>query len=633
MSRSGSGGPEGRPAPAGGLGSARRSGAALGLAAALTLAAVLPVWTVAHPPLQDYPYHLVRAQILAEWSNPRFDYPATFSRDLFPTPYILVDYLLAGLGGWLTVPVAGKVVLALYLALLPWSLLWLLCGIDRQRAPLALLGLPLAYNWHFHMGFLNYSLSLPLALLTLGWWWRQRGRWGGAALAGLAAGITIVYLLHLYTWGLLLLVLAVMALARPGRGRELVRLGLAALPGLALLLALLARAPGEREPHAWLLLYGNPLQRAELVLGSLISFSLRWEGLVLACGLLVAVPLLVAGWRRGVPAEIPWALAALALLFLLLPDHVGDVYYISNRVPFFAFLLAVPLLALPAGPHLRRLAVAALVTLALLQLGGMAWRYRQIDARLSAYAAVLAEIPATARAGFRAHRPSMREGRIAPAAIFGGHHYLRAPGHRLPDLEHFVGFLRPVAYRERRQETMSTAAVRSREELSSVLSRRHTAAPGGMLVVAGGTPAERREIREVAGESAWRLLAAAGPVAVYLKGRGATAAAVARRGPVPAPPDGEPTSDGHAAAEEHWYATGYLDQVEYLAVYSRPEVMPPPEAAALEEVARRGPARLFRQPARPRPAPPEGPTSHVQPAAVALGPETGGGDLPGADER
>ncbi len=574
------------------------------LAAALTVVVVLPVWLVTYPPLQDYPYHLVRDQIFAHYGDPAAGYRATFTRSFYPAPYVLADWLAAALAQAMPVTAAGKAVLSLYLALFPWSLLYLVRSVGPERTPLGLLGFALAYNWHFHMGFVSYVLSIPAALFALGYWWRRRRDLTWPRVAVLALLVLAVYLLHVYSFGILAFVLLVLCLlpdpasdpdapsapARRGAAYRLLRTGAAFAPALALLVGVVARnAARPAAAGPLLLFYGNLERKALLAAGCLPSFSLGWETALFAVGVALGLALAVAAWRRGERPEWRWLVAAVALvvLFLALPDHVGRVFFISNRVPLYVLLIGWAALPVPAGGAWPKLAAAGFAFLVLLHVGTLyAAHYRPIDRHLADYRSVLDAIPADARAAFRADKESMAEGRIAPAALFGGYHYLEAPGSRIPDLEHFVGTLRGIDYRRDTEGRLSTASVGTRRELDEMLSRHWIVGPGGFLVVAGEDSGGR--VAEAAGRFAFRRVAALGPLTIYRKGREAASSAAA------GPP------------ETRYYATGYGEGYSELAVYQDPARGEPEVGEGFVPIAHRGWGWLYRRaPAAVRPGRPE----------------------------
>ncbi len=572
------------------------------LAAALTVVVVLPIWLVTYPPLQDYPYHLVRDQVFAHYGDPAFDYPATFRRSFYPAPYVLADWLVAGLAQAMPVTAAGKVVLGLYLALFPWSLLYLVRGLGPERTPLGLFGFALVYNWHFHMGFVSYALSLPAALFALGYWWRGRRDLTWPRVGVLALLVLGVYLLHVYSFGILAFVLSLLCLLpepapragtpppasaavptgpRSGRLGRLARTGAAFAPALVLLAGVVTRnAARPAAAGPLLLFYGNLERKALLAAGCLPSFSLGRETALFAAGVALGLALAIAGWRRGRPPE--WRFlavaAALTLLFLVLPDHVGRVFFVSNRVPLYVLLVGWAALPVPAGGWWPKAAAAGFTVIALLHAGTLwAEHYRPIDRHLADYRAVLEAIPGDARAAFRAEKESMTEGRIAPAALFGGYHYLEAPGSRIPDLEHFVGTLRGIDYRRGSEGRLSTASVGTRRELDEMLGRPWIVGPGGFLVVVGGDLGGR--VAAAAARFGFAPLGRAGRLALYRKGRQARGGAG-----VAAPP-----------AEAPYYATGYERGYGYLAVYQDPERGEPAVGKGFLPLAHRGWGWLYRR--------------------------------------
>lgn len=554
----------------------------LWLAVVLTAGVLAPLWLVEHPPLQDYPYHLVRAHVLAHHDDPAFGYRDAFTVSWYPAPYVLADWLTAGLGRLVGIPVAGKLVLSLYLVLFPWSLIYLARGVGEGREVLGFPGFLLVYNWHYHMGFVSYALSLPAALFAVGWWWRHRRELAWRRVGVLALLVLGTYLLHVYSFGVLGFVLVVLALLegwRAGRARgALALLGrtlLAFVPTLALLAGVAARtvADGEGGEGPLLLLYGNLQRKVLLALGSLPSFSLTWETALFATAVATALALAALAWRRGRRPEgaLLAAAGALLVLYLVLPDHVGRVFFVSNRVPLFILLLGLVALPVPTAPGPRRVALAAFAALAAAHLAVLVPRYLEIDRKLADYQAALETLPADARVAFQADRESMAEGRIAPAALFGGYHYLRAPGSRMPDLEHFVGTLRTVNYREQAGRSLSTATVGSRRELAELFTRPWLVGPGGLLVVLGEDPGGR--VRKVATASGFRELAAFGPCTVYRKAR-----------PVFDPEPELPV-----------YATGYEEGFGYRVAYRDPRRGPVPVEPGFERIFEQGWASVDRR--------------------------------------
>ena len=133
-------------------------------------------WILSLPlfPTQDGPMHLYYARIMQA---------LLFGRDpgLFPQfytikhmlpPYALYYYLLLSLGHFVSLVVADKLVICLYVVLFLFGIRFLARSLGPSGDTFSLLAIPLALNWPLAMGFVNFCLSLALALWALGLWCR-----------------------------------------------------------------------------------------------------------------------------------------------------------------------------------------------------------------------------------------------------------------------------------------------------------------------------------------------------------------------------------------------------------------------------------------------------------------------------
>ena len=421
------------------------------LAALLAAANLVPLFAVPDPPLQDYPSHLLRAHLFFEYENPRLGYAAHYTRSWLPGPYVLADGLTVAFAQVLPLRLAGKLVLALTVTLVPLAVVALLGAIRPDKRLLGLAAFPAAYHWPFHMGFVSYSLSLAPALFALALWFRRRAAWRPRDTAGLAALALLCYLGHLFSFAILALLLVAAALLEPRRWRLLAQV-LAALAPAALLLAAVNAVEGAAGTGQPLLLVYGPL-RAKLAdaAGVLLALAPAAEArLFAALGLLLA-PFVALGLARA-ESRRPLALALVAAaLYLVLPDHVGGgdflIGYVAIRVPlvFGALLLAVA--DAPRSTWGRGVLGAILVGFALVRGGQLTSIYRRVEVDLASYRAALARLPADARPRFEIERGPARRGSVGPETLFGNYFFLRSSVSRIPRLEAFVGPLRPIAYR------------------------------------------------------------------------------------------------------------------------------------------------------------------------------------------
>ena len=129
--------------------------------------ALWPIWSERFPPMQDYPQHLLQAQMLRVHDRPGFDYNRNFVFHLRPT---YAAFTLATLFFSTVAPieVAGKLALSLYPVLIAVVVFRLGRRFGGRGAPWgALLFFPTAFNQQYFLGNTNYLLSLPLLVLAL----------------------------------------------------------------------------------------------------------------------------------------------------------------------------------------------------------------------------------------------------------------------------------------------------------------------------------------------------------------------------------------------------------------------------------------------------------------------------------
>ena len=381
------------------------------LFAALLVLGLLPIWAVTHVPTQDGGNHieavlgllrLPRSALLQHFYLPNYG----------PQPNWLTQILLAGLVHVTTPRVAEKLVLSGYLVLLPLAFRAALPGTARGRwAALAIF--PFLHSYPFHMGFWNFSYSLVLFFVALGYWHRRRGRLDLRRGAGFTAITLLLFLAHSVSTAAALAAMAallgwraglavVKGRGRPRRQRRAALgylrraavTGVFALPTLALMATFLVRQPKPFSYRPPLLDYLKHL----VSLYALVSFDRRELLVTAAVALVVAGAVALTLWQRGTrrlrPVDGFLAAGVLATaLYFLTPDSVADGAQLNDRLalyPFFAALLWLGWAAVPL-PRVR----AAALALTALFLAGSALRlvkYRQLDAYLEEYASAAPHI-------------------------------------------------------------------------------------------------------------------------------------------------------------------------------------------------------------------------------------------------
>ena len=169
--------------------------------AAVLISAVPLLWP-AVPPLTDLPGHLGRFRVmldgdagpLAAWYRFRWMLVGNLGVDL------AVRALAPVLG---LLPAVKAVVIATVMLTVAGTL-WIAREVHGRVTPWAIAALPLAYNYAFHFGFVNYLLAMALALNAFALWLRlgQLARYRLRAALFVPVALAI-WLAHVVGWGML----------------------------------------------------------------------------------------------------------------------------------------------------------------------------------------------------------------------------------------------------------------------------------------------------------------------------------------------------------------------------------------------------------------------------------------------
>lgn len=388
-------------------------------------------------PSEDGPIHLEIAMAIGElWRDGEPGIARYFRLNPSPQPNWLVYLALTPLSRVLGPLPAERLLLAGYALLLPAAQWYALGALRRAGRYWVLLAFPLTFNYLAHLGFYNFSYSLALFLLTLGWWLRRREALRGLAWWGLAGLLLATGVAHAVSLGAVLVVLGALAVwsealprwrregdAADGAGgtagresaggdppqrgwiaalwRRLWPLGLASLPPVALTLVLFT-GPTAGEPAYRMSLAS--LVKTLGMLHSLVSYDRREIALSLALGAVLAVAGLAAirgRWRgRGRAARVAWsdgllvAAAALLVLYFAIPTGFAGGGFFSQRLQLHMLLLAILWLAdQPVGAAVRRGVVAATVVLSVAWAGLHLGAYAKLDRLLAEYVSLAPRLP------------------------------------------------------------------------------------------------------------------------------------------------------------------------------------------------------------------------------------------------
>jgi len=443
--------------------------------AALSL---LPIWLFTYFPSQDGPAHLNSVAVLMalEGGQGGGVLEAFYTAQWRVSTNQLGFLLLQGLGSFLPLLVAEKVLLSLYAVGLPLATLTAIRW-ARGNPYAALLSFPLVFTLPLYMGFYNFCLSLPLFVLCVGLYFAfsLRPSWGrGVALSLL---LVVLYLTHVVTAASAVVVIVVAVLARivgEKDRREVRRQGAALLTllpsGLFIATFLLFFRQYSARPAApevtvsnqvarflsgFVERIGNVLSPYEKIIYLLDGFSaadrlytVPYFGLLFLLSLSALVQLVKAGTLR---CYLPHLVAALCFIVLLavVPERYGSLGWLPGRfLPVTCLVLIVGVSVTLSHTVVSRTMwrFAAVVTLLIVGISTF-YRlpvHRQLNAAIGDYVAATASVPPDAvvlplqlasRYQHEGLKPLLRSAKFNALAHAAGYATLDAPFVNLRNFE------------------------------------------------------------------------------------------------------------------------------------------------------------------------------------------------------
>ena len=331
-----------------------------------------PLWRFAYFPSQDGPAHLHNAAVVASYNRERI-YQDYYHRRLTLAGHILTEALMITLLKVVAPRIAEKLILTLYVVLLPLSLRYFLAGFTRYANQFCLFGFLFVPNFFLYMGFFNFYASISLMLFGLGYCLRHRQQWHIWPAAGFATLSILTYAAHLLSWAILAGITALLIVADVWKlqGKWPLR--------RAILQSVLPLA-GLFVPGMLFLAYIGPRQRMYAApphtdASAIVPLSLRvraWDfygisflrtvapedlniAKVIAAMAAILTLLAVAGRlrnRRLKPSDACLLLsAALAALLVVRPVSAIWAYYLPERVSLYAWIFLVGWLAAHDWPR------------------------------------------------------------------------------------------------------------------------------------------------------------------------------------------------------------------------------------------------------------------------------------------
>ena len=313
---------------------------------ALILGAAVPLLYPPVPPLVDLLGHMGRYRIELDLHRSPW-LPLYYDFRWAPIGNLGVDLLVLPLGRLIGLEPAVKLIVLAIPALTVAGFLWVAREVHHRLPPTALFAIPFAYSHPFLFGFVNFALSMALALLAFGLWLRlaRLGRLRLRAILFVPIAI-VIFFCHTYGWGALgLLCFSAEAVRQHDRGQRWPVAGLRAAAHVAVMtLPVVIMIAWRSETHGgstW-----GWFNWEMKILWLMTALRDRWKVLDLGSLGVVAALLVVALAHPKLTFSRNLAFSAIVLVaaFCLLPWTVfGSAYADMRLVPY---MMAVLLLAI-----------------------------------------------------------------------------------------------------------------------------------------------------------------------------------------------------------------------------------------------------------------------------------------------
>lgn len=168
-----------------------------------TFMAIVPLLWPDIPPLVDLPGHMGRYRVQLDYAQyPHLHDWYDFNWSLMGN--LGVDLLVIPLSKVFGLELAVKLIVITIPAMTVAGMLMIAREVHGRIPATALFALPLAYSFPFHFGFVNFALSMGMALLGFGWWLRlaRLGKFQFRSLIFLPLSV-LIWITHTFGWGVL----------------------------------------------------------------------------------------------------------------------------------------------------------------------------------------------------------------------------------------------------------------------------------------------------------------------------------------------------------------------------------------------------------------------------------------------
>ncbi|MBI5267428.1 MAG: hypothetical protein HY851_09380 [candidate division Zixibacteria bacterium] len=361
-----------------------------GILVVLLILFSLPIWTVAYPPLSDYPSHLLSIFIGEEYHNPAFNFADNFVVDWKPLPNLGSEIIISLLSKILPIDMAGRVYLTGCGILFILSIFYFMNAIDPRKKVLGFFGFLFWYNWYFHQGYINFYGSLPFYFFALGLWLRSVSLSGLREKSLLGVLLVGVFFFHLISWLAIVGSVVVLALWDVSNRKKLANTAVALVPSLLLVIYyfVFLRGGASTSMGAQFL---NPYDTATFVVAhTFVDFS-KWDLLLYLLPIgLVGILFVRDHIVRPASADRPsrklfWLAVCLVAAMFILPLQISGVWPFNARLNLFIIMVALASLSATTVDQFKKPLLVVAIVCSLACLGNVWWHYRRMAAQIETY--------------------------------------------------------------------------------------------------------------------------------------------------------------------------------------------------------------------------------------------------------
>ncbi len=362
--------------------------------AAMALLACVPFLSATIASMTDLPGHIGRYAVMLDGGRSA-DLASYYDFTWKLVGNLGVDLTVRALG-WLGAERAAWLVAA---AIAPLTILGMAAvghALHGRIQPATVAAACFALANPLMFGFVNYSLSFALALLTFAAWIRLRDAPACWTVPLLAIAALATWIAHAMGWGVLVLLAGGFELEPLWRRRSAQALADALLRGVALLPPLVLTLAWQSGDHGALMAWGDSLVTRK-VMNWVVMLRGEAKWIDLATPVLIALACLAAWRRQLIDWRIGTGAVLIALACLAMPTTMFGSWGADERIAPAAVIAA--LLSLRwRGSRRGAIALAGLASMLFgVRTAMIARDWRRLDAAYASHLAALELVPAGAR--------------------------------------------------------------------------------------------------------------------------------------------------------------------------------------------------------------------------------------------